>query len=165
MSSLYELTNEYAMLLEMAEDPDVDPEVFSDTLEGLGGEIEIKADGYAKVMKSLESQIAGIKAEEARLGARRKTLEGNIDRMKRSLQQAMEITGKTKFKTELFSFGIQMNGGLAPLIIDRKDYENFPEEFRKVKYEPDNKKIREYLETNTLDWARIGERGKSLRIS
>ena len=109
MASLYELTDEYLTVLEMAEDPDVDPEVFSDTLDAVGGEIEVKADGYARVMKTLESQVAGLKAEEARLGARRKVLEGNIDRMKRSLQQAMEITGKTKFRTELFSFGIQKN--------------------------------------------------------
>ena len=34
MQTLYELTNEYMMLLEMAEDPDVDPQAFEDTLEG-----------------------------------------------------------------------------------------------------------------------------------
>lgn len=161
MSSLYELTNEYQALLEMAEDPDVDPEVFSDTLEGLEGEIEIKADGYAKVMKALESQISGIKAEENRLFLRRKALEGNVDRMKRSLQQAMEITGKTKFKTELFSFGIQKNP--AAVVID--DEGKVPKEFW-IPQDPklDKAGIKELLKTGEVcEYAHL-EQSESLRI-
>ena len=87
------------------------------------------------------------------------------ERMKEHLQAAMEATGKTKFKTKLFSFGIQKNGGKAPLILDTEDYEHLPEGMRKITYEPDNTAIREYLEAgNTLEWAHIGERGYSLRI-
>lgn len=160
-ASLYELTDEYLTVLEMAEDPDVDPEVFSDTLEGLGGEIEIKADGYAKVMKALESQAAGIKAEEARLGARRKTLEANVERMKRSLEQAMILTGKTKFKTELFSFGIQKNP--ASVVID--DESKIPEEFW-IPQDPklDKAGIKEMLKTGeACDYAHL-EQSESLRI-
>ena len=161
MSSLYELTNEYQALLEMAEDPDVDPEVFSDTLEGLEGEIEIKADGYAKVMKALESQISGIKAEENRLFLRRKALEGNVDRMKRSLQQAMEITGKTKFKTELFSFGIQAN----PASLHILQEELIPVEFRIPQPDKVNTAaVKSWLKAgNTCDWAEL-TRSESLRI-
>ena len=161
MSSLYELTNEYQALLEMAEDPDLDPEVFSDTLEGLGGEIEIKADGYAKVMKTIESQIAGIKAEEARLGARRKVLEGNIDRMKRSLQQAMEITGKTKFRTELFNYAIQKN----PASLHILQEELIPAEFRIPQPDKVNTAaVKDWLKAgNVCDWAELTQ-SESLRI-
>ena len=45
MATLYELTDEYRMLLEMAEDPDIDLVTLNDTLEGLTGEIEDKAEG------------------------------------------------------------------------------------------------------------------------
>ena len=76
----------------------------------------------------------------------------------------MKATGKTKFKTDLFSFGIQKNGGIAPLIIDSDEWMQ-EDEFRKVKYEPDNKAIREYLGSGaSLPWARIGERGERLVI-
>lgn len=109
MATLYELTEEYRQLLELAEDEDEDPEVIADTLEGLEGEIEIKAEGYAKVIRQLEYDAAALKAEEKRLGNRRKTIEGNISRLKRSLFDAMNETGKRKFKTDLFSFGIQKN--------------------------------------------------------
>lgn len=48
MATLYELTEEYRQLLEMMEDDTVDPEVLQDTLEGVDGEIEAKADNCAK---------------------------------------------------------------------------------------------------------------------
>jgi hypothetical protein len=48
MSTIYELTEDYLRLLELAEDPDTDPEAFADTLEGLEGEIEIKAEAPKK---------------------------------------------------------------------------------------------------------------------
>lgn len=164
MSSLYQLTDEYLSLMDMAEEGLVDEAVFSDTLEGLSGEIEVKLDGYGKVLKELEMRSNGLKSEIDRLTDRRKAIETNMDRMKTAMQNAMTLMGRPKIKTDLFSFNIQKNGGLAPLIIDRDDYENFPAEFRKVKFEPDSQKIREYLKTGTLEWARIGERGECLRI-
>lgn len=48
MATLYELTEEYRQLLEMMEDDSVDPEVLQDTLEGVDGEIEAKADNCAR---------------------------------------------------------------------------------------------------------------------
>lgn len=125
--TLYELTDEYRTLLELAEDPEVDPETLADTFEALGGEIEYKADGYARVMKQLEADAAALKAEEKRLCVRRTVCENNIKRMKQALQSAMEATGKTKFKTELFSFGIQKNP--ARLVIDREDTNHAPAEY------------------------------------
>ena len=131
MANIYELTQDYLRLLEMAEDPELDPEVIADTFEGIEGELEIKAENYAKVMKNLEGDIAALKAEEERLAKKRKAIENNIKRMKATLQEAMELTGKTKFKTELFSFGIQKN---APsVVIDAADIRDIPEDYLKFK--------------------------------
>ena len=88
MESLYQLTDEYLQLLEMAEDPDVAPEVLKDTMEAIGGEIEIKADGYAKVIRQLSADAEGISAEIERLTDRKKAIEANTDRMKKSLQNS-----------------------------------------------------------------------------
>ena len=38
--TLYNLTNDYMNLLELAEDPDIDEQAFMDTLEGIGGALE-----------------------------------------------------------------------------------------------------------------------------
>lgn len=107
--TLYELTGGFLELWDMIDDPDVDEAVILDTLEAIDGEIEDKADGYATVIAEAKGKADTIKAEIDRLTARKKAVENNIDRMKKSLQNAMELTGKTKFKTALFSFGIQKN--------------------------------------------------------
>lgn len=109
MFTLYELTSDYLNLLQMAEDPDIDEEAFMDTLEGIDGALEDKADNYVKIMKQLESNEAGIDTEIKRLQGRKDSMKKKAENMKKSLQVMMESTGKEKFKTELFSFNIQNN--------------------------------------------------------
>jgi sugar-specific transcriptional regulator TrmB len=127
--TLYEITSDYMQLMQMMEDPEMDPQTLADTMEGIEGELEDKADNYAIVMKNLEADLNGIKAEIDRLSTRKKTIENNIKRMKEALQFSMETTGKNKFKTELFSFGIRKN---APAVVMDEPYiENVPERFLK----------------------------------
>ncbi|MBQ6578996.1 MAG: siphovirus Gp157 family protein [Bacteroidales bacterium] len=109
MASLYELTGQMRTLMDMASDPDVDEQVLADTMESLDFEIEEKADGYAKIIQSLKAQVEGLKGEIERLQSRKRTIENNIDGMKRNLEDSMRAIGKLKFKTDLFSFGIQKN--------------------------------------------------------
>lgn len=165
MSTLYELTGDYEILLHMLFDEEEDEQCILDTLEGIEGEIEAKADGYAKVIRNLESSIAGIKGEQDRLSRRRKMLEGNISRLKRHLFEAMKFTGKTKFKTDLFSFSIAKNGGKQPLEIFTEDARSVPEAFQKQVVEIDKEAVREALEKGEeLEFAALKERGESLRI-
>lgn len=166
MSNLFELTEEYMQLLEMAEDPDVDPEVLADTMEGLTGEIEDKADGYAYVIDGINADVDAIDKEIKRLRARKETLTNNADRIKSHLYNAMLTIGKRKFKTAKHSFTIAKNGGKIPVLYapDMK-VEQIPLEFVKVVQEVDKDAVREYLESGKeLDFARLGERGESLRI-
>ena len=87
-------------------------------MEGLWGEIEDKADGYAKIIMGMKADIEALRTEESRLAARRKALENRQQALKNNLEANMREMGKTKFKTALFSFNIQKNGGLQPLVID-----------------------------------------------
>ena len=125
--TLYELTNDYAELLLMAEDPDADPQAFANTLEGIEGALEDKADNYARVIRNLEADAAACDAESKRLRNKKQTIENNIKRMKGALQYAMQTTGKTKFKTALFSFGIRKNP--ASVVIDAANVRDFPEQY------------------------------------
>ena len=109
MATLYQLTDDYLTLLEMAEDPDMDEQALMDTMEGIDGAFEDKADGYARVMAEIEGRMDVIEMQEKRLANRRKTLLKNYRRMKAALQDAMKATGKTKFKTDLFSFSVRKN--------------------------------------------------------
>ena len=161
MSTLYELTNEYMALLEMAEDPDIDPQAFADTLEALDGELEMKADGYARVMKELEGRAATMRFESKRLENGYKTIERNIDRMKHALQDSMVATDKRKFKTDLFSFTIRKNP--ASVVIDRET--SIPPEFL-IPQDPkiDKKAIKAAIDRgDDITFAHL-EQGESLII-
>ena len=165
MSSLYELKSEYLQLKEMLEDDSIDEQVILDTMEGIDYEIEIKADNYAKIIRELEGEAETIKKEISRLDDKYSRIKDNVKRLKDNLQQAMIETGKTKFKTDLFSFGIQKNGGRAPLIIE--DGKIIPAEYIEKREIELLKKdaIREDLEKGIdLGFAHFGERGESLRI-
>jgi len=164
MATLYELTEDYMNLLALAEDPDIDEQAFMDTLDGIEGAIEVKADGYAKVMRQLEADAAACDAESKRLKNKSKTIDNNIKRMKTALQYAMQATGKTKFKTALFSFGIQKNP--ASVVMDEQYIENIPERFL-VRKDPEinRKAIRDAINAGEdLEGLAHLEQTESLRI-
>ena len=163
MSSLYELTEQYEGIRMMLYDGETDEQTILDTLESIDAEIEEKADNYAKIIQDMKSSIEMLKAEEERLKARRKRLEAREDLLKTQLEENMRFIGKTSFKTALFSFNIQSNGGLQPLEIGM--ISDIPMRFL-IQQDPvpDNKKIREYLKEHEVEWARLLPRGDSLRI-
>ena len=173
MSKLYELTGEFLTLMDMLEDEECDEQCIMDTLESVEYEIEEKADGYAKIIKSLESDIEGLSKEVDRLTTRKKTYENRIKQLKQNLEMCMRATGKRKFTTDLFSFGIQKNGGKRKLVID-VDVDNVPEQYRiKQPDAIDGDSIREYLKENGLEgqdgslnceWCHLEPQGESLRI-
>lgn len=115
MSSLYELTDEYKAVEEMLYDPEVDEQTVIDTLEAISGEIEDKADNYAKLIRELKADADKLAEEERRMRARRQSLESRAERLKTTLQANLEFIGKTKFKTALFSFSVSPNGGCSRL--------------------------------------------------
>lgn len=161
MSNLYQLTSNYETVLNMIYDEDVDEQMILDTLEGIEGEIEDKADGYAKIIKELEAKANARKEEAKRLTESAKSFENKTKMLKQNLYNAMKTTGKTKFATELFSFNIAKNGGKQTLTIDG----DVPEEYTKTIIENDTDKIRSDLEAGKeLPFAHLEPRGESLRI-
>lgn len=162
MSSLYELRENWKQVSGMLYEEEIDEQCILDTLESIEGEIEDKADNYAIIIKELLGDAEVCKQEKLRLEARQKSFENRAKLLKDRLEEVMKETGKTKFKTAKFSFGIQKNGGLAPLWID-EDYSNIPQKYLKV--EPDNTKIRQALDSGeNIIFAHYEERGESLRI-
>lgn len=164
MATLYELKGEYLQLLDMLEDPEIEDQIVLDTLEGIDYELEIKAENYAKIIRELEGTVEVIKAEKKRLSDKQNKLEANVKKLKDNLQEAMTTTGKTKFKTDLFSFSIQKNGGALPVIVD-VDTAELPDDLVLITEKPDLKAIGEYLKTHPdSNLAHYGDRGESLRI-
>jgi len=106
MATLYDLTGSYAQIQQMIEEGADD---LSGILETVEGAIEEKLEGYAMVIRNIESDVEGLKGEEKRLGDRRKTMENGIKRMKENMQFAMSSTGNQKVKGEKFTFTVQKN--------------------------------------------------------
>lgn len=160
MATLYELTDEYRQLLEMMEDDAIDPEVLKDTLEGVGGEIEIKAENCAKLIKELDGVAGVIDGEIERLRKRKDVVSNNAKSVKKYLESAMIATGKRKFKTDLFGFGIQKNP--PTVVIDQED--KIPEEYW-IEQAPklDKTALKKWLKDNPADFAHL-EQSEGLRI-
>ncbi len=158
---LYEITENFERLREMALDPDVDPEAIRDTMEAIEADFEDKADGYAKVIRMLETDEDGLDAEIKRLQARKSAVSGNKGRIKEALEKAMRQTGKTKFKTLLFSFGIQKNPPSVAILKEDSvpiDYLVVPDP------QPDKKRILAELKAGAkFDWAELRQT-EALRI-
>lgn len=164
MGTLYELTDAYSTVEAMLYDGETDEQVILDTLQAIDGEIEDKADNYAKLIKNLHSDTDALKAEEERLYQRRKSLENREKLLKSTLQANLEFIGKTKFKTALFTYTVAANGGKAPLSIT-DNLEDIPGKFL-IPQPPkvDTEAVRALLETKEVEWARLEPRGTSLRI-
>lgn len=164
MSRLYELTEEYEAVLNMLYDGEADEQTIFDTLEGIEGEIEDKADNYAKLIKSIKADAEILETEEKRLYSRRKSLEARSQRLKDTLQANLEFIGKTKFKTALFSFSVSKNGGKQPLEIT-DNLEEIPGKFLIPQPPVVNKDaVREYIKEKEVEWAALKPYGTHLNI-
>lgn len=160
MQSLYNMTEEWKAVFDMLLDPEIPEEAIFDTIEMIEADMDTKADSYAKIIKSMDGDTAQIDAEIKRLQARKSSIGKRKEWLKQQLFDSMKATGRTKFKTALFSYNIQENGGVAPVQYTAP----VPAEWLKPG-DPDAEKIRKYLESgNELGFAVLGERGESLRI-
>ncbi|MBS4967388.1 MAG: siphovirus Gp157 family protein [Lachnospiraceae bacterium] len=162
--SLYELTEKWAIAKDMFYDDEVDDQVIFDTLEAIEGEIEDKADKYAIILRTMAGDIETIRKEEARLYARRASLERRSKALKERLQANLEFVGKTKFRTALFSFSIAKNGGKQPIEIT-SNMDEIPGKYLIPQPPiPDKEAIRELLKDKEVDWAQLLPYGKHLTI-
>lgn len=119
MSNLFDLTQNYKQVYDLISEGE-ESEVYIDTLDSVDEAIEDKADGYAGVIRQLESDNDGLTKEIKRLQDRKKSNDNGISRLKENLQLMMQQTGKTKFKTNLNAFGIQKNPASLNILDEKK---------------------------------------------
>ena len=122
--NLYDLTDNFNKVYNQIQAGE-DSEVYLDTLNSIEEAIEEKAIGYAKVIKNIESDNQALAEEIKRLQGRKASNENAIKNLKSNLQDSMEQTGKTVFKTPLFSFGIQNNKESTNIIDETKIPEHY----------------------------------------
>lgn len=120
---LYEITDVYLDFLNKVENEEIPQEAIEDTLEGLTGLFEDKADAIACYMKNLKAEAEAIKAEETALAERRKVKENSIARLKETLFRQMIETGIEKVETPRNKISLRNN---APSVFISDEY-NFIE--------------------------------------
>lgn len=166
--NLYQITESLMKLQELLEDPEVDQQLVEDCISDYTEELEVKADGYAKVIRNLEANVTAVKAEISRLQNKKKACENGIERLKANLFYSMKQLNKQKVQTDLFTISIQKNGGALPVIVDVPT-EDLPDECVIVTEEPNKKALLELLQDPEnkeyySKFAHLGDRGESLRI-
>lgn len=109
MTALYVLANEYRDAANKLADLDLDEQTVSDTLESLGGDLELKATNVAMFARNLESTAASIKEAEAAMAARRKAIERRAEGLRLYLLTNMQRSGMTKIESPHFALSIKSN--------------------------------------------------------
>ena len=165
MAKLLELTKDFLEVQEMLYDEEKDTETILNTLDCIDCMIEEKADGYAKILQYINGDVATVDNEIKRLTQRKKMLENRSKNLKEHLKQCMEVTGKTKFETALYSFSIQKNGGVDPLKID-VDVNEIPADYLIPQPpKPNTEAIRKAINKGeVISFAHLEDRETSLRI-
>lgn len=161
MSTLLTLTDKYLELLLLAEDTEMDQEVFQDTLEAVIGEICEKADSYAAVMKRLKSDSKLYLDESKKFKAASDQMDNIIKKMKERAMYAMDAMGVTEIEGNFSKLRIEGNGGVRPLVITGP----VPDSYKMITYSDNTEQIRKDLEAGKkLDFAHLAERGTHLAI-
>lgn len=107
--TLYSIADQYLADIEKLQDMELDEQTLTDTLEGLSGELEVKATNVAMFIRNLESSAEQIKMAEKQMADRRKALEARADRVKQYLKDNMIRTGISKIDSPFFTLSIRNN--------------------------------------------------------
>ena len=125
--SLYNIEQEYLEIANQLEDGELSPELET-ALAINERELQGKAIAYAYVIKEAEDTVSIIDAEIKRLQGLKKTEQNKAQRLKDTIQNAMELYGITEIKTETLKLNFRRSEG----VICTDSSVAIPEEFATV---------------------------------
>ena len=109
MTALYVLAQQYRADSDKLADMELDDQTLADTLESMGGELELKAENVVMFARNLEVTAAAIKDAEAQMAARRKAMESRSASLKRYVLENMQLAGIQKIEGPLFKLSVREN--------------------------------------------------------
>jgi hypothetical protein len=144
MTQLYALTGQMAELAALADTDDEGlRQAIQDTMDGIQGEFEVKADNIVMLRRNIESDIDAIDREVERLKELQRVKKNSVSQLGEYLRRNMEASNIKSIKRPLFTITLAM----APekVIVDNEDA--LPDELTVVKssVDPDKKAIAAYL--------------------
>lgn len=162
MSTLFEITDEFERLYQMAIDEELSDEAFDGTFEMIMADLEVKAGGYSSVIKQIEMEADKAEELEKEFKRKKEVRQRRAKAMKEAIKYAMEVANVKELNAGKFTIKLKKNGGLEPLVIDQP--EAVPDNMKIIKVENDNKLIREHLKDHQEPWAHLEERGSHIEI-
>lgn len=132
MAALYELSADYRAAAQQLADMEQDEQTVADTLEGMAGDIEVKAQNIAYVVRNLEVAAEAIREFEERQRERRKAIEHRADALKAYLAHHLAACGIEKVEGPGISIGWRAS---QAVVIDEPGL--LPSEFWRQKPPPD----------------------------
>jgi hypothetical protein len=107
MTTLYTLTGQMIGLHNLMEDGLMDADTLQDTLDGLTGELEQKAESLLGYVANVGSDVSAIDVEIKRLQARKQVMINRQDSLREYLRMNMEVSGTNKITCPLFSITLR----------------------------------------------------------
>jgi hypothetical protein len=127
MASLYELSAEYAGFLDAYDNASCEEEAAEilQSLVDIHGDIEEKAEAYARVIRNVSAEAQAFRDEAKRLTKKAVAGENLVERLKQDVLENMKVTGQKKIPTSIGAWSTQLN----PMSCDVTDPDKVPERF------------------------------------
>ena len=135
--TLYEMSDTARQLYELLEAGEIDEQTVLDTMESIGA--SEKLESYVYIQKQLEAEASAFKAEIDRMNERKKSLENQIDRMKKAQLEFMQATGQKKAAAGTFTITMRENKSVK--VLDQKAIPSAYLTEKPAEYNPDKKAI------------------------
>lgn len=103
MAHLYQITHQLIGLQHLIDDGELDADVLNDTMEGLQGDLQLKAEGILAFVANIGSDVKAIDDQIKRLTSRKKTMTTQQEWLRNYLKTNMQAATITKITCPLFS--------------------------------------------------------------
>lgn len=108
MTALYQLVDQYRHL-QVLEDPELPEEAVRDTLEGLEGEINVKATNVARFIANQEAFAEAVEEAAKAMAERAKRLRRRADGIRGYLLVQMQAAGIERIEAPEFTLAVRKN--------------------------------------------------------
>jgi hypothetical protein len=143
MSSLYELSNQFQVVVSHLDEMELEQDLYQDTLDSIQAPIEEKVENIIKYMKSLEALADAKKLEAKRLSDSASADLKKVEWFKNYMADNLRKAGINKLQAGVFSLGWRKGTEVVEV-----DENQLPQEYFVPTYKPMTKTELKYLVKN-----------------
>ena len=122
---LFKIAEQYRELSVLAEHDDLPPDVIRDTLDALGGDLEVKSTNVAKFVLGLEMEARMIEDAAEEMKARAQRRKKRAESIRAYLLLCLQSAGVSKIECPEFTISVRRN----PEAVEIEDPQSIPAEF------------------------------------